>query len=147
MNAPTDRLSSGISGHVNPRIDKTGLRLNLNGGATIFAPLKIIQAAPMFRKVRRPEEVDFDLVAVSIENQRRISERGAPPFVNKLASDCPDAPLAPQIGKVMMIGASRRQSAIGREMMVEAHSLSIDASLDPSTRRWRLNPRSFSGNA
>ena len=62
----------------------------------------------MFWKVRRPEKVDFDLVAVRIENQSRISERGAPTLINKLASDCPDAPLAPEIGELMMIGASGR---------------------------------------
>jgi hypothetical protein len=128
-------LSSGISDQVNPRIDETVPRLDLNGGATIFASLKIIQTAPMFWKVRRPEKVNFDCVAVSVENQRRISKRGSPTLINELASDCPDAPLAPQIGELMMIGPPRRQSAIGREMMVEAHWLTIDASIDASTRR------------
>jgi hypothetical protein len=42
---------SGINAHVDPRIDKTGPRLNLNGDAAVFASLKIIQAAPMFREV------------------------------------------------------------------------------------------------
>ncbi len=79
----------------------------------------------MFREVRRSEEVNFDLVAASIDNQRRISERGAPTLINELASNCADAPLAPQIGKVVMIGTSRRQTAVGCEMMVEAHWLSI----------------------
>ena len=62
----------------------------------------------MFWKIRRPEKVNFDLVAVSVENQRWISERGTPTLINELASDGSDAPLAPQIGKVMMIGTSRR---------------------------------------
>ena len=88
----------------------------------------------MFWKVRRPEKVDFDLVAVSIENQRRISKGGTPTLINELASDCPDAPLAPQIGELMMIGTSRRQGAVGCEMMVEAHWLTIDASFGASTR-------------
>src|ERR1700722_6335398 len=38
----------------------------------------------------------------------------------------------------MMIGTSRRQSAIGREMMVEAHWLTIDASFGASTHRRAL---------
>src|SRR5271154_5406465 len=38
----------------------------------------------------------------------------------------------------MMIGTPRRQTAVGCEMMVETHWLSIDASLDASTRRGRL---------
>ena len=62
----------------------------------------------MFRKLGRPEKVNFDLVAVSIENQRRISERGSPTLLNELASDGSDAPLAPEIGELMMIGASGR---------------------------------------
>jgi hypothetical protein len=147
INAPAAPLLSRISDHVDPRIDDTVLRLNLNGSATIFASLKIVQAAPMLRKVRRPKKVNFDLVAASIENQGRISERGSPTLINELASDCPDAPLAPQIGKVVMIGTSRRQSAVGCEMMVEAHWPTIDASFDASTRRWRLNRRSFSDSA
>ena len=75
----------------------------------------------MFRNARRPEKANFDLFAVSVENQRRISERSAPTLVKEPAPNSSDAPLAPQIGKVMMIGTSRRQSAVGCEMMVEAH--------------------------
>jgi hypothetical protein len=68
MRQLTAPLSGGVSGQVNPRIDETVLRLDLNGSAPIFASLKIIQAAPMIRKVCRPEQVNLDLVAVSIEN-------------------------------------------------------------------------------
>jgi hypothetical protein len=140
-------LSRRVRDHVNPRIDRTVLRLNLNGGAAIFASFKFIEAAPMFRKVRRPKKVNFDCVAVSIKNQRRIAERGSPTLINALASDCPDAPLAPQIGEVLMIGTPRRQTAVGCEMMVEAHWLSIAASFGAATRRRRLNRRLFSDSA
>jgi hypothetical protein len=127
-------LPTGISAHVNPRIDETVLRFNLNGRAAIFAALEIIEATPMAWKVRRAEKVNFDCVSVGIENQSRIAERGSPTLLNEFAPDCPDAPLAAQTGQVVMIGTSRRQSAVGREMMVEAHWPSIDASFDASTR-------------
>jgi hypothetical protein len=140
-------LSSGISDHVNPGIDETVLRLNFDGRATVFASLKIIQATPMVGKVRRPEKVNLDLVALGIENQRRISERGSPTLIDAFASDCPDAPLAPQTGKLTMVGSPRRQSAVGCKSVVEAHWPSIDASSGLSTRRWRVSRRFASDSA
>ena len=140
-------LLSGINDHVNPRIDETVLRVDLNGGATVLASFKIIEAAPMVRKVRRPEKMNFDYVAVSVENQRRISERCSPTLINELASDSPGAPLAPQIGQLMMIGTSRGKRAVGCEIMIEAHWLTIDHSIDAATRRWRLNRRFASDSA
>ena len=99
------------------RLDSTVHRLDHRRDPSVARSLELVEACPVASQVIRLQQIHRQRISFVDEDEAGEAQFGTPPFVDQAPSNDASAPGARDPGDDVVIGATRAESAVGRQSL------------------------------